>query len=80
MKLTVKWYTRDPAKIARIREKFGIPGYTTVNGLSPAEIDKKDLPLLKECASLGLIAILPFSWSRHGKHISFLKERNLVHN
>ena len=65
-RLTIKWLTRKPATIARIRERFAIPSYTTLNGWSPAEIDPEDKPVLEECVARGFINILPLKWCKNG--------------
>lgn len=70
-RLTIRWCTRDEEKISKIRERFGIPTYTTVNGLSPVEIAADDMEMLKECERRGLIGILPFKWSKNGSLYSF---------
>ena len=57
MKLTIYWTTKDAEKIKRIRDKFNIPSYTSINGETPCEIKDKDLPLLRECETRGFIQI-----------------------
>lgn len=63
MKVTIYWDTRHlnpkdaPEIKRRIRERFGIPQYTTVNGETTCEIKDEDLPLLQETARRGFIQI-----------------------
>lgn len=57
MKVTIYWNTKDEEKIKRIRERFGIGGYTNVNGESPAEIKDEDIDLLRETEKRGFIQI-----------------------
>ena len=47
MKVTIYWVTKDSDKIARIRERFGIGTYRSVNGETPAEIREEDMELLR---------------------------------
>ena len=47
MKVIIYWVTKDPDKIARIRERFGIGTYRSVNGETPAEIREEDMELLR---------------------------------
>lgn len=57
MNLTVYWKTKDREAIRKIRERFGIPDYTTINGETPCDIKDEDLPLLQETARRGFIQI-----------------------
>lgn len=63
MKVTIYWNTRhlDPKDALRIkkkiRDKFNIPDYTTVNGETPCEIRDEDMELLRETESRGYIQI-----------------------
>lgn len=67
MRVTIYWETRhlDPKDIPRIkkrikkriRDKFNIPDYTTVNGETPRDIKDEDMELLRECAKRGFIQI-----------------------
>lgn len=54
MKVTIYWVTKDSDKIARIRERFGIGTYRSVNGETPAEIREEDMELLRETERRGL--------------------------
>ena len=53
MKVTIYWVTKDSDKIARIRERFGIGTYRSVNGETPAEIREEDMELLRETERRG---------------------------
>lgn len=57
MKVIIYWVTKDPDKIARIRERFGIGTYRSVNGETPAEIREEDMELLRETERRGFIQI-----------------------
>lgn len=57
MKLIIYWTTKDFDKVRKIRGKFNIPSYTSVNGETPCEIKDEDLPLLRECEKRGFIQI-----------------------
>lgn len=57
MKRTIYWLTEDRKIIKRIRAKFHMPSYTSLNGETPCEINEKDFPLLKETEKRGFIQI-----------------------
>ncbi len=57
MKVTIYWVTKDSDKIARIRERFGIGTYRSVNGETSAEIREEDMELLRETERRGFIQI-----------------------
>ena len=57
MKVIIYWVTKDSDKIARIRERFGIGTYRSVNGETPAEIREEDMELLRETERRGFIQI-----------------------
>lgn len=70
-RLTIRWITRNKDAIAAIRKRFNIPEYTTVNGLSPAEISKEDMPVFEETARRGFIGIIREKWCKNGGHYIF---------
>lgn len=73
IKLVVYWNTRDENIIKRIRKRFGMPTYTTINGWTPAEILEEDMPLLEETARRGFISILRhLKWCKNGGTYSFI--------
>lgn len=47
MTITIYWVTRDWNLIRRLREKYKIPQYTTVNGLTEAEVSEETLNSLR---------------------------------
>lgn len=63
MKVTIYWNTRhlDPKDVLeikkKIRDRFNIPNYTTVNGETPCEIQDEDMELLRECEKRGFIQL-----------------------
>ena len=73
IKLVVCWSTKDEETIRRIRQRFGMPKYTTINGWTPAEILEEDMPLLEETARRGFISILRhIKWCKNGGTYSFI--------
>lgn len=48
MKVTIYWVTNDWRLIRRIREKYRLPQYMTLNGITEAEIDEETLAQLKK--------------------------------
>lgn len=71
VKLIVRWSTRDPEAIAAIRKRFNIPEYTTVNGLTPAEINPEDMEMFEECARRGFFGIIREKWCKNGDQYIF---------
>lgn len=63
MKVTIYWNTRhlDPKDVPKIkkkiRDRFNIPNYTTVNGETPCEIRNEDMELLRETEKRGFIQL-----------------------
>lgn len=75
-RLVVRWITTDKTLIERIRQRFHIPLYTTVNGYSPVEVSDADLPVLEETARRGFISIhRHLKWCKNGVDFAF-KYRN----
>lgn len=68
MKCWIRWETRNPKAISQIRERFRVPRYTTVNGLSPADIGPEDIPLFENTAARGFYSIIRQDWSTDGLH------------
>lgn len=48
MRITIYWVMRDWNLIHRIREKYRLPQYMTLNGLTEAEVDEETLAQLKK--------------------------------
>lgn len=58
MKVTIFWQSKDENINKRIREKFGIPQYITLNWTTPnVEIKDEDMPLLLETERRGFIRV-----------------------
>ena len=57
MKITIYWRTKNTETILRIREKFKIPHYTSVNGETDADIPGDLMPLLQECERRGYVEL-----------------------
>lgn len=47
MKITIYWVTRNWDLIRRLREKYRLPQYMSVNGLTEAEVDEETLNNLR---------------------------------
>ncbi len=73
--LWVCWHTAEAEAIERIRRYFGMPYYTTLNGLTPCEIDTKDMSMLKETANRGFFSIINEKWCKNGGVYSFLSRK-----
>lgn len=56
-KITIYWVTKNEDTITRIRKRFGISSYKSINGETPAEINDDDWDLLKETAKRGFIQL-----------------------
>ncbi len=57
MKVTIYWATQDKEVISKIRARFKIPKYTSINGETPCEVSDSDLPLLLEVEKRGFIQL-----------------------
>lgn len=57
MKITIYWRTTNQEDIKRIREKFNLPNYTSINGETPCEVSDSDLPILLEVEKRGFIQL-----------------------
>lgn len=57
MKVIIYWNTKDKECIRRIREKFNLSSYLSVNGETPADIKEEDMELLRETERRGFIKI-----------------------
>ena len=63
MKVTIYWDTKHldpkdaPRIIKKIRDRFNIPDYTTVNGETPCNIKDEEMELLRETERRGYIQI-----------------------
>lgn len=61
MKITIYWNTKHPKFTSelkdKIRDKFNIPNYTTLNGETPCNIKDEEMDLLREVEKKGYIQI-----------------------
>lgn len=57
MNVTICWRTKNQAKMEKIRFRFGIPNYMSINRETPCEIRDEDMELLRECEKRGFIQI-----------------------
>lgn len=57
MKFTICWTTKNQVTINKIRLRFGISDYMSINRETPCEIKEEDLPLLRECEKREFIQI-----------------------
>ena len=48
MKITIYWVTRDWGLIRRLREKYHLPQYMSLTGLTEAEVDEETLNNLRK--------------------------------
>lgn len=71
-KVIIRWITRDKEAIRLIRERFQMPQYTTVNGLSPADIKDEDIPLFEETSKRGFFGFWHQKWCIKGGVLVFL--------
>ena len=71
IKVIVYWLTKDKESIAAIRKYFGMPDYTTVNGLTPAEIKPEDNEMFEECARRRFFGIIRQKWCKNGDQYIF---------
>ena len=57
MNIKICWVTKDRESIEKIRKKFGISSYMSVNRETPCNIKEEDMELLKETEKRGFIQI-----------------------
>lgn len=57
MNVTICWRTKNQAKMEKIRLRFGISNYMSINRETPCEIRDEDIELLRECEKRGFIQI-----------------------
>lgn len=57
MNITICWVTKDKGTIEKIRKKFGISSYMSVNKETPCDIPEEDMELLRETEKRGFIQI-----------------------
>lgn len=71
-KMIIRWTTQDSEAIAAIRQYFGMPNYTTVNGWTPVEIKPEDMKMFEECSRRGFFGIINQKWCKNGGQYIFL--------
>lgn len=57
MNVTICWRTKNQVKMEKIRLRFGISNYMSINRETPCEIRDEDIELLRECEKRGFIQI-----------------------
>lgn len=70
-KIVVHWRTRDDKAIRLIRERFGLPSYTTLNGLTPAILRDEDREVFQETAQRGYFSYKSVNWIFNGQSYSW---------
>ena len=58
IKIRILWLTKDKTNQEKIREKFNLPFFITVNKVTPCEVREDDMQLLEECEKRGFIKLL----------------------
>jgi len=57
MEITICWRTKDAECVKRIRERFKLSSYRSINGETLAEINENDMEALKKEEKQGFINI-----------------------
>lgn len=70
-KIVIHWDTKDEEAIQMIRERFGIPRYTTVNGHTPAVLPTDDIVMFEETARRGYFTYSRVDWTFNGTTYSW---------
>lgn len=70
-KIVIHWNTKDEEAIRLIRERFGIPLYTTVNGQTPARLPADDILMFEETAKRGYFTYQRVDWTFNGATYSW---------
>lgn len=65
-KVVVRWRTRNPESIRLIRERFGMPTYTTLNGHTPAYLCPEDKTVFEDTAKMGYFSFRYVDWTFNG--------------
>lgn len=71
IKIIIHWNTKDEEAIRMIRERFGIPRYTTVGGQTPAVLPTDDIVMFEETARRGYFTYRHVDWSFNGATYSW---------
>lgn len=65
-KIIIHWHTKNSESIRLIRERFGVPTYTTLNGLTPALLKPEDRAVFDETARRGYFTYHHAEWTFNG--------------
>lgn len=71
IKILIHWRTRNDEAIRLIRERFKIPKYTTINGMSPAILHPEDSAVFEETARRGYFNFRRVDWLFNGQSYSW---------
>lgn len=70
-KIVILWNTKDEEAIKKIRARFKIPKYTTLNGFTPAILPAQDLAMFEETARRGYFNYRRVEWTFNGTSYSW---------
>lgn len=70
-KIVIHWNTKDEEAIKKIRARFKIPKYTTLNGFTPAILPAQDLAMFEETARRGYFNYRRVEWAFNGTSYSW---------
>lgn len=70
-KIVILWNTKDEEAIKKIRARFKIPKYTTLNGFTPAILPAQDLAMFDETARRGYFNYRRVEWTFNGTSYSW---------
>lgn len=71
IKIVIHWNTKNDDAIRMIRERFGIPRYTTVNGQTPTVLPTDDIVMFEETAKRGYFTYQRVDWTFNGATYSW---------
>lgn len=71
IKIVIHWNTKNDDAIRMIRERFGIPRYTTVIGQTPAVLPTDDIVMFEETAKRGYFTYQRVDWTFNGATYSW---------
>lgn len=70
-KIVIHWNTKDDEAIKKIRARFKIPKYMTLNGFTPAILPAQDLAMFEETARRGYFNYRRVEWRFNGTSYSW---------
>ena len=70
-KIVIHWNTKDEEAIKKIRARFKIPKYTTLNGFTPAILPAQDFAMFDETARRGYFNYRRVEWTFNGTSYSW---------